>query len=99
MSSLSAKEAALIAAARKQVGSQPSSKADDAFPPTVIGWDHPAAQTPDADSGKWAQIAAMMAAEQEAAQARRARLRRACLIAVSIVGALIVFLALRALLR
>lgn len=86
---LSDKEQALIAAARRELrgrsaGAQPP-VADKAHAPTtpldqptVLGWDHPAAQAapPAVAADKWAAIAAMMENERRAEGERRARLRQ-----------------------
>jgi hypothetical protein len=46
--------------------------------PTVLGWDHPAAQAapPKPEDAKWARIAALMERERRAAAARRRQTRR-----------------------
>jgi hypothetical protein len=45
--------------------------------PTVLGWDHPAAQAgPKAAADKWARVAALMEAERGEADEKRRRMRR-----------------------
>ena len=45
--------------------------------PTVLGWDHPAAQAaPKAAEDKWPRVAALMEAERSEADQKRRRLRR-----------------------
>jgi hypothetical protein len=54
----------------------PSSPLDT---PTVLGWDHPAAQVAapaNPEEQKWARIAALMERERRDAEARRRRARR-----------------------
>jgi len=69
--------------------------------PTVLGWDHPAAQAapPKPEDDKWARIAVLMERERRDADARRRRTRRNgyAVVAVLVVILLIVFA--RALLR
>ncbi len=63
--------------------------------PTVLGWDHPAAQAPPPkpEEEKWARIAALMERERRDANARRRRARRNgfAVAAVLLVIVLIVF--------
>jgi hypothetical protein len=69
--------------------------------PTVLGWDHPAAQgaPPKPEDEKWARVAVLMERERRDADARRRRTRRNgfAVVAVLVVIMLIVFA--RALLR
>jgi hypothetical protein len=82
-----------------RTGSRAPSSPLDA--PTVLGWDHPAAQAAPAspDDQKWARIATLMERERRDAEARRRRTRRNgyAVAAVLILILLIVFA--RALLR
>jgi len=64
--------------------------------PTVLGWDHPAAQgaaPTKAEEEKWARIAALMERERRDSDARRRRARRNgfAVVAVLVVILLIVF--------
>jgi hypothetical protein len=80
---ISDREQALIDAARRELRGRdaPAPTAPATTPldqPTVLGWDHPAAQeTPAAVAAdKWAAVAEMMEAERRVEAERRARLRR-----------------------
>jgi len=93
---LSARERALLEAARREAGAKgpaqaparearPATAAPPRGPsspldaPTVLGWDHPAAQAaapPKPDEQKWARIATLMERERRDAEARRRRARR-----------------------
>ncbi len=61
-------------AAARRAAAAPVSPLDA---PTVVGWDHPAAQAaPLAADDKWAHVAALMEAEHRAGVALRRRMRR-----------------------
>jgi hypothetical protein len=84
-SRLSAKEQALIDAARRDVAaadggtrnavpdSPPTSPLDAT---TVVGWDHPAAQPAPKSDDKWTRVAALMEAERREAEEKRHKARR-----------------------
>jgi hypothetical protein len=62
--------------------------------PTVVGWDHPAAQgAPETNEDKWARVAALMEAERAEENAKRRRMRKFTIVFVA-VGLVIVLLAL-----
>lgn len=88
---LSDKERALMEAARRS-GSAPVSPLDA---PTVVGWDHPAAQDgPQSANGKWAHIAALMDAERGEAAVKRRKLRRNMIVfLVALLGLVLIVVA------
>ncbi|MFO7188730.1 MAG: hypothetical protein DIU74_003490 [Pseudomonadota bacterium] len=59
--------------------------AESAFPPTVIGWDNPAADEKNAGD-RWAHVAAMIEAQRAEARAARARSRRIALGITAVAG-------------
>jgi hypothetical protein len=114
---LSGKERALLEAARREVAAKaPAREARPAAPgraaprapvspldaPTVLGWDHPAAQTapapPPADD-KWARVALLMEAERREAEEKRRRTRGTALAAFSVLVLIVAIVLARALIR
>ena len=85
---MSDKERALVAAARAPVSPLDA--------PTVVGWDHPAAQAaPPAAGDQWARVAALMAAEHREGVERRRRMRRTAIAVAVGLLALAALLAVR----
>jgi hypothetical protein len=67
---------------------------------TVLGWDHPAAQQPvSAAEDKWARIAHLMEAERIEAAEKRAKVRRAAIIFLTCLFAVVLVAGARALIR
>ena len=90
------------AAARRRGGSDvartPSASPLDA--PTVVGWDHPAAQeTPNVNAEKWQRIAALMESERSENEERRRRMRRGAIAFLVVVLAFALFAVARMLVR
>jgi hypothetical protein len=69
--------------------------------PTVLGWDHPAAQgpPPKAEEDKWARIAVLLERERREADARRRRMRRNGFAVIAVLALIVVIVFLRALVR
>jgi hypothetical protein len=70
--------------------------------PTVLGWDHPAAQgapPPKPEEEKWARIAALMERERRDADVRRQRMRRNAFAVVAILVLILLIVFARSLLR
>jgi len=68
--------------------------------PTVLGWDHPAAQAGSkAIEDKWARVAALMEAERSEADQKRRRLRRRAFAVLGFLGFVVLIVFARALIR
>jgi len=68
--------------------------------PTVVGWDHPAAQAgPKAAEDKWARIAALMEAERSEADQKRRQLRRRAFAVLGFLFIVVLIVFARALIR
>jgi hypothetical protein len=69
--------------------------------PTVLGWDHPAAQgpPPKAAEDKWARVAVLMEQERREAETRRRRMRRSGLAVVAAMAFIALIVLFRALIR
>jgi hypothetical protein len=115
---LSSRERALLEAARREVGAKgspaPAREARPAAPaparapsspldaPTVLGWDHPAAQAAASskpEEQKWARIATLMERERRDAEARRRRTRRNGYAVAAVLVLILLIVFARALLR
>ncbi len=93
-------------------GARPQARAPERAPPrgpsspldapTVLGWDHPAAQSaapPKPEDEKWARIATLMERERRDADAQRRRTRRNGLAVVAVLVLILLIVFARALLR
>lgn len=100
---LSSKERALLEAARRELGAKapPRAPVTPLDAPTVLGWDHPAAQgaPPKSEGEKWARVAKLMERERRDADDKRRRTRRNGLAAVAILVLILLIVFARALLR
>jgi hypothetical protein len=68
--------------------------------PTVLGWDHPAAQKPaSAAEDKWARIAALMESERLEAAEKRGKARRAAIIFLCCLFLVVLIVGARTLVR
>jgi hypothetical protein len=68
--------------------------------PTVIGWDHPAAQAPPgAGEDKWSRIADLLEAERAEAAEKRAKTRRGVIIFLSCLFFIMLIVGARVLVR
>lgn len=69
--------------------------------PTVLGWDHPAAQgaTPKPEDEKWARVAKLMERERRDADEKRRRTRRNGLTVVAVLVLILLVVFARGLLR
>ena len=68
--------------------------------PTVVGWDHPAAQAgPKAAEDKWARVAALMEVERSEAEQKRRRLRRRAFAVLGFLCIVVLIAFARALIR
>jgi hypothetical protein len=68
--------------------------------PTVLGWDHPAAQKPaSAAEDKWARMAALMESERLETAEKRAKARRAAIIFLCCLFLVVLVVGTRALMR